>query len=144
MSKSSRLPLGRRSGTGTITVIETQVHRSFARNAKLAFYVTAIIVGLLTATIETDRMHPILALIVGAGIGCLVGAIAWVIVRVWPVLRLIWWWLPEILLGLGIVYGWTALAQHTPPWVRIGASLTVLSLPAIPAVRRFAVPGPGA
>ena len=46
MSKSSPRRFGGRS-TGTVTVIEAKVHRSSARNARMAFILTAVIVGLL-------------------------------------------------------------------------------------------------
>src|SRR5205823_891089 len=134
---TDRRPTARtwRRGPGDATVLETKVHRSSARNAKLAFYVATFVVGMLTATVATDRMHPILALLLGALIGTATGAVAWVLVRIWPVLRLIWWWLPEILIGLGIIFGWTALARHTPKAVQVTVSLLVLVTPAIPAVR---------
>ena len=50
-----------RRGVGTVTVIETKVHRSSARNARLAFWLTWFVVGLLAMTIAADRIHPILA-----------------------------------------------------------------------------------
>jgi hypothetical protein len=140
LSKSSpNRVFGGKSAAGTVTVLETKVHRSSARKAKMAFYLTAIIVGLLAATVASDRMHPILALFVGAAIGTPVGAIAWVLVRVWPVIRLIWWWLPEIGLAVTAVYGWTALARHTPAVGRLVVLVLVLGVPAIvgPARRRI-------
>jgi hypothetical protein len=149
MPKSSRSSLGgllggRRGGRsgGTVTVIEDRVHRSTARNAKLAFWVTTITVALLTATVLSDRMHPILALFAGIVGGAIPGAIVWAIVRVWPVVRLLWWWTPETLLSLGVVYGFTALARHTNDIVRLVVLAIVVGVPVvIPAVRRrlFAV-----
>jgi hypothetical protein len=137
MSKSSPSRLLGRKSAGTVTVLQTKVHRSSARNAKVGFYLTAFIVGLLTATITADRMHPILALFCGAAIGIATGAVVWTVVRIWPVIRLIWWWLPEILLGLTIVYGWTALARNTQPLARIAIVALIVGLPAaIPAIRR--------
>ena len=61
--------------------------------------------------IAADRIHPILALLLGFAIGTATGAVVWALVRIWPLIRLIWWWTPEISLALGIVYGWTALAR---------------------------------
>jgi hypothetical protein len=141
MPKSSRGSLGgllsgRRSG-GTVTIIEDRVRRSTARNAKLAFWVTTIITTLLTATVLADRMHPILALFAGALAGMILGAFVWVWVRISPVIRLLWWWTPEILLGLGVVYGFTALARHTDLIVRLMVLAIVVGAPAaVPVVRR--------
>jgi hypothetical protein len=137
VSKSNRRPLGRRSGPGTITVIEAQIHRSFARNAKLAFYCTALVVALLSMTVLADQMHPIIAAIVGTLIGVVLGAFAWVLVRIWPVIRLLWWWLPEITLAVIAVYGWTALANHTTAPVRLAVVALVVGVPAaVPPIRR--------
>jgi hypothetical protein len=99
-----------RRGGGTVTVIEARVHRTSERNAKLAFFVTLLVVALLSATVIADRIHPVLALFVGLALGTMAAAVAWTLVRVWPVLRLLWWWTPEILLTLTLVYGFTALA----------------------------------
>jgi hypothetical protein len=135
-SKPNRM-FGGKSSVGTVTVLETKVHRSSARKAKFGFYLTAFIVGLLAATIAADRMHPILALLLGAAIGVPTGAVVWTLVRVWPVIRLIWWWLPEILLAVTVVYGWTALARNTGPVVRVLVVAILIGVPAaIPAIRR--------
>src|SRR5262249_31990700 len=112
MAKSnSRGGFGRRGGTGT--VIETRVVRSSIPNAPVRFIVTAFVVALLTMPIASDRMPPILALLLGLMFGTACGAVVWTVIRIWPIIRLIWWWTPEILLALGVVYGWTALAHHT-------------------------------
>src|SRR3954452_20538314 len=111
MSKSSPTGLfGGRAG-GQITVVDARFYRSSARNAKVAFYLTTIIVWLLAAVIASDRMHPILGLFYGALIAIPTGVVVWTVVRVWPVLRLIWWWLPELVLSTGGIYAWTVLAD---------------------------------
>lgn len=116
--------------TGQVTVIDGRFHRSSARHAKVAFYLAAIIVGLLVAAIATDRMHPIAALFYGALVGVPVGAFVWTIVRIWPILRLIWWWFPEILLSTGTIYGWTVLATATSPVVMVAVIAVVVGVPA--------------
>nr|WP_239160599.1 hypothetical protein [Virgisporangium ochraceum] len=130
MSKSSGKGLFGGKTHGTITVIDGRFHRSSARNAKVAFYLTGIIVGLLVAAVATDRMHPIAALFVGALVGIPVGAVVWTVVRIWPILRLIWWWLPEIVLSTGAIYGWTILAMATSPAVMVAVLAVVLGVPA--------------
>jgi hypothetical protein len=49
MPNSNRGMFGR--GTGTITVIEEPVLRSYRRKAKIVFYVTWVTTGLLAATV---------------------------------------------------------------------------------------------
>ncbi|MER7893562.1 hypothetical protein ABTX15_27480 [Micromonospora sp. NPDC094482] len=119
-----------------MTVIEAKVHRSSARNARLAFILSAVIVGVLSAVVAASYMHPILALIVGALIGVPVGAIVWVLVRIWPVLRLLWWWLPEIGLTVGVLTFWVQLANHTPAVVTLLVVVLVVGVPAaVPVIR---------
>src|SRR5690349_19576868 len=86
---------GRRNAN--VTVIEDRVYRSSARNARLGFIVTALVAGLLATIVASDRMHPILAVFVGLAAGAVLGALVWAVIRIWPVLRLIWWWHIEIL-----------------------------------------------
>ncbi|MER5335158.1 hypothetical protein [Micromonospora sp. NPDC002717] len=140
MSKSSpRRSFGRKSA-GTITVIEAKVHRSSARNARLAFILTAVIVGLLAAVVAASYMHPILALFVGVLVGVPLGGIAWVLVRVWPVLRLLWWWTPEIGITTFLGAGWVQLANHTPTVVTLAVVVLVVGVPAaVPVLRRQVV-----
>ncbi|MGY0004125.1 hypothetical protein [Micromonospora sp. I033] len=120
-----------------MTVIEARVHRSSARNARLAFILTAVIVGLLAAVVAASYMHPILALFVGVLVGLPLGGIVWVLVRIWPVLRLLWWWSTEISAVTIGGYCWTQLANHTSTLVMLLVVALVVGVPAaIPASRR--------
>ena len=136
-NSSGRGGVGRRFG-GAVTVIDARVHRSSARNARVAFILTTVVVALLTMTVASDRMHPVLALLLGIALGLLLGSLVWAVVRVWPVLRVIWWWTPEITLALGVVYGWTALAKATDLVVRLVAVAALAGLVAWKPVRRRA------
>ncbi|MGK5672441.1 hypothetical protein ACSNOB_06305 [Micromonospora sp. URMC 106] len=78
--------------------------------------------------------------VVGALIGVPTGGLAWVLVRVWPVLRLLWWWLPEIVLTTAAITFWVQLADHTPGPVTLAVVALVVGVPAaIPATRRALV-----
>jgi hypothetical protein len=136
VSKSTRgLGFGRRSGT--VTVIEQKVLRTTARNARMAFIVTALIVGILAMTVASDHMHPILAGLLAVPIAFVAGLFVWTLVRIWPVLRLLWWWTPEISAGMALVYGWLALANATPALVTLAVMAPVVGIPAaVPAIRR--------
>lgn len=136
MSKSSPRRFGGKS-TGTVTVIEAKVHRSSARNAKMAFILTAVIVGLLSAVVAASYWHPIVSLIVGALIGVPTGALAWLLVRIWPVIRLLWWWSLETALAVLLLTAWVQLANHTPTLVTLLVVALVVGVPAaIRPVRR--------
>jgi hypothetical protein len=136
VSKSTRgLGFGRRSGT--VTVIEQKVLRSSARNARIAFIVTALIVGILAMSVASDHMHPILAGLLAIPIAGVSGLLVWMLVRSWPMLRLLWWWTPEIGAGMALVYGWIALANATPALLTLAVMAPVVGIPAaVPTIRR--------
>jgi hypothetical protein len=121
MPKSSRNGVFGR-GSGTITVIDEPVMRSFARTAKVVFYVTWAIVGLLSATVLVAKWQhalgttggSVLAFITGAVLGVIPAAVAAALVAAWPVIRAIWWWAPELALAAGAIAGWVELAAITP------------------------------
>ena len=135
MPKSNRGgSFGRRSGT--VTVIDEPVRRSSIRTAKIVFHVLWPVIGLLSATVLASRWHPILALLAGIGIGLVTAFIAAALVAIWPVIRTLWWWAPEITLALALVAGWVELADHTTLPYRIGVVITLVGVPAaIPPVR---------
>jgi hypothetical protein len=141
VSNSTRgWPSGRswsRKNSGTVTVIEARVHRTSERNARLGFFVTLFVAGLLAATVAASYMHPVLAIFVGVAVGLVAGALVWALVRVWPVIRLLWWWSTEIALGLAVVYGFTALAHHTNTYTRLVIVALLVGVPAaLPWTRR--------
>jgi hypothetical protein len=117
-------------GSGTITVIEEPVMRSYRRKAKIVFYVTLVIVGVLAATVAASKWHPVIALLAGLACGLITGAIAGAIVAAWPVIRAIWWWTPETALCGGLVYGWIELAEHTTLIYRLACVVAIVGVPA--------------
>jgi hypothetical protein len=136
VSKSTRgFGFGRKSGT--VTVIEQKVLRSSARNARMAFVITALIVGILAMTVASDHMHPILAALLAIPIAFVAGAFVWTLFRIWPVLRILWWWIPEISAGMALVYGWIALANATPAIITLAVMAPLVGIPAaVPVLRR--------
>ena len=125
-------------GSGTITVIEEPVMRPYRRKAKIVFYLTWVIVGTLAATVAASKWHPIIALLVGLAAGLVVGAIAGAIVAAWPIIRAIWWWIPETALCGGLIVGWIELAQHTTLLYRLAAVVLIIGVPAaIKPVRTY-------
>jgi hypothetical protein len=128
MPNTSRGMFGR--GTGTITVIEEPVMRSYRRKAKIVFYLTWVITGLLAATVAASRWHPILALFAGLAAGLITGAIAATIVAAWPIIRAIWWWTPETAIIGGLIFGWIELAEHTTLAYRLVSVAAIVGVPA--------------
>ena len=128
MPNSNRGMFGR--GSGTITVIEEPVMRSYRRKAKIVFYVTWVIVAVLAATVAASKWHPILALLAGLAAGLITATIAGAIVAAWPVLRAIWWWTPETVICGSLVFGWVELAEHTTLIYRLAATVAIVGVPA--------------
>jgi len=122
---------------GTVTVIEAKVHRSSARNAKVAFWLSLVTVWALTTAVAASYVHPIVAVFLGVPAGLLVAGVVWALVRVWPVLRLLWWWSLEITTVVGLVAGWVQLAAHTNLVVRLVVLAAIAAPFAVGRVRRF-------
>jgi hypothetical protein len=73
---------------------------------------------------------------VGLAAGLITGAIAGAIVAAWPVLRAIWWWIPETAVCGGLIVGWIELAEHTNLIDRLGFTVMIVGIPtAIKPVR---------
>jgi hypothetical protein len=140
MPNSSRGRTGLPGRSGTVTVIEEPVRRNYARMAKVAFYVVAIIAGLLAALILSAMLSAPSTILLGILIGVATGAVAWTLVRAWPVLRVIWWWLPEITVAAAFVTGWLELVSCTGLLLRTVVVVLVLGVPAaIGPVRRWII-----
>jgi hypothetical protein len=137
MPQSTRFSSGRRGGA--VRIIEDRVTRSYIRTGKIAFWVVSVVLGALSASIAASYLQPILALFLGAVVGAVVGGIVAGVIMIWPVLRALWWWLPEITAGLAVVYGFWALCAFTTLPIRLLA-VTVLMAPwAHPWVRTRAM-----
>lgn len=120
MAKSNgRIAFGRNGRGQTVTVIEAPRARSQRRKAIIGFWVTWFTVGLLTATVASHYLHPILGGLLGIVTGAVLGAILFALIIAWPVLMMIWHWLPEILLAVAVVYGWMWLMAATPLWLAL-------------------------
>lgn len=144
MSNSNpRASFGGKAG-GTVTVLETHVLRTSARDAKIAFWVVSIVSGLLTMVGGLDliqskvpgNLGAILAAMLGIVVGTLFGSVAWALVKAWFILRRIVWWAIEILTGGLLLLGWLALAAHTTLIPRLLIVAVAVGVPAlVPAIR---------
>jgi hypothetical protein len=132
MPKSSAGGLfGSRSGIGgAVTVVEVSVARSSARRALIVFWVVSLAgigVGLVAAALF-DRYQPVVYVLLGIVAGVVAGYVAAAAVRVWPVLRVVWHWLPEVTVTAAVVVGWLALASAASPLVALLVLVTVAGL----------------
>lgn len=146
MPKSSSGGIPGRSGT--VTVIEEPVLRSYARKARIVFFITLAFAGLLTAAILAGRWEHslgmigagVVSLIAGGLIGLVPAFIAACLVAAWPVIRVFWWWMPELAVAGAVVYGWIELAAHADLIVRFAVLAAFITVPAvIGPVRRWLI-----
>ena len=85
--------------------------------------ITTALTAALSMTIASQWMQPVLSLLLGIAVGFICGGLVWCAVRIWPIVRLIWWWTGELLLTTAIVAGWVLL-NRTP----LAVVATVLAL----------------
>jgi hypothetical protein len=125
---------------GTVTVIEEPVMRNYARMAKVTFWAVSVITGLVALLALSSIMAPFVAALLGAVIGSVTGLVTAALVIAWPVLRVIWWWLPEITAISGLTAGWIELASHTDLIVRTVVTVAAVGIPAaLRPVRRWLI-----
>src|SRR5690349_11515280 len=110
---------------GAVAVVEAPVSISYARKARITFLTVAVSVGAVVAMVLAVFAHPVLAVLIGILAGLVCGFVAAVLVRVWPVLRVLWWWSPEITLGTLVVLVPAVLARLTWPWLALLVVLAV-------------------
>ncbi len=124
----------------SVTVIQANVQYSYLRTAKITFYVVLAVVGIFAAVISAYYLPPLAAVPVGLVAGTLIGGLAASVIAIWPVLRAIWWWLPEITLLVLLIGGWVYLQGQTNPLITGAAYASVIAgCGLVPVSRRYAV-----
>ena len=114
------------SGTpiAEMAIVDPPLSHWYARRAAVA----ALVVGLAAAALVTAVLSVfcplLLAVALGALAGVVVGFVVAVLVRVWPVLRALWWWSIEITAVVFVAGGWVTLAHLATWWIAL-AILTV-------------------
>jgi hypothetical protein len=115
--KGSRL-FSDRPTPATVSVVEPSMSRWYAHRARIAFFATLVVAGVLSAAVASQVVRmpsPLMTAVAAVGLGAVFGAVCGfavaVVVRVWPVLRLLWWWLLEIAMSAALLTMWWLLAQ---------------------------------
>jgi hypothetical protein len=145
VSKSTGQNAGRSTsrlfgGGQSVTVIEAPTARTYRRRAVIAFWVVSGVVGLLTGWVCSSFWPPVGALLFGALVGAVCGAVAFALIVAWPVLRVFWHWLPEIVLAVLALWGWSALMGAAAPAVSLLVLAVVVGVPtAVGPLRRGVV-----
>ncbi len=122
---------------GAITMIDTPVSLSYARKARVTFLAVAAGVATATAIVLSVFQHPVLAVMIGIAAGLVCGFVAAALVRVWPVLRVLWWWLTEVVLAALMVLTPSLAARQAGPVVALFLLGVLLAVGAgVASVRR--------
>lgn len=136
MSKS-RWFSGLRRRTADVNVIDPGLRRSVRRRAGIALFVVGVPVWLIAAMVAAAHMHVILALLLGVLVGAVAGFLVAAVVFVWPVVRVIWHWFPEITLAASLVLSLDMLARVIPgPFAILALAVVVGGPLGVPYTRR--------
>src|SRR4051812_17974040 len=91
---------------GAVEIVDTPVSQWYARRARMAFVGVGVMSAMVGAGAAAALSAPVLlALLVGVLAGVVCGFVAAVLVRMWPGVRVLWWWSIEIAVGALIVFG---------------------------------------
>jgi hypothetical protein len=126
------------SRVGTVAIVDAPVSQWYARRAR----VTVVVVGLIVDAVVTALVSVFCPLLLAVGIGALsgivLGLVAGVLVRVWPVLRVLIWWSAELSAALVVVGGPVTLAHLVSRWAALTAVVVLTCTCAlVTPVRRF-------
>ncbi|HEY2766522.1 MAG TPA: hypothetical protein VGJ13_21305, partial [Pseudonocardiaceae bacterium] len=94
-----------------VSLVEAPVSRSFAKKARVAFFSTAVAGGVLLAVALSSVLPVVAAVLLGALLGGACGLMVAMVVRAWPVLRVLWWWSFETATVAAVVAGVALLSR---------------------------------
>ncbi|RZU50684.1 hypothetical protein EV385_2462 [Krasilnikovia cinnamomea] len=127
-----------RQPIGAVAIVETPVSQWYARKARITVAVVGLAVDALVTAVLSVFCPLLLAIVLGAVAGLVCGVVAGVLVRVWPVLRVLWWWSFELIAALLVVGGPVTIAHLAGRGVALAVVLLVPVLClAVWPVRRF-------
>ncbi|WP_229068996.1 hypothetical protein [Actinoplanes sp. DH11] len=123
---------------GAVAVVEPPVSQWYARRARVAFICVSLAAWAVTAVVLSAFVMPLLAVALGLAAGLLLGLVTALVVRVWPVLRALWWWSLEITVVAAVVAGVSLAARVLPSWLLVGVVIVLVAvLVLVGPVRRF-------
>ena len=123
---------------GAISIVDPPVSQWYARRAGIAALVVGLTVDALVTAVLTVFGPLLLAVVLGALAGVVAGFVAAVLVRVWPVLRSLWWWSFEIATTVLVAGSWVALAHLITWWIATAVLMAAAAAVFVPRrSRRF-------
>jgi hypothetical protein len=123
---------------GTVAIVDAPVSQWYVRRARAAFLVVGVVSGVVTAAVVAVFASTPLAVVLGILAGAVCGFVSAVLVRAWPVLRMVWWWSIEIAAAAAVVLLQSSLAQAARPWIALTVVVLVVGVcTVVGPVRRF-------
>ncbi|GAA1626663.1 hypothetical protein [Actinoplanes couchii] len=123
---------------GTVALVETPVSQWYVRRARLAFIGVSLGCWAVVAAVASAFVPVLYAVALGLVSGGVLGLLTAVMVRVWPVLRVLWWWSLEIAVAALVVAGVSLAARVWPWWLVLGAVVVLVAgVLLVGRVRRF-------
>lgn len=114
------------TGAGADGVSDVESRRRTHR-ALVTFWVLTVALGLVGAAVVSPWHSPWLGVGVGAGVGAVLGTLVSIGMALWPLVRALWHWLPELLVVSGLVAAGTCLVDRIGPWL----APAVLAVPGV-------------
>ncbi|SDT37966.1 hypothetical protein [Actinoplanes derwentensis] len=123
---------------GAVTLVETPVSQWYVKMARLAFICVGLGCGVAVSAVASAFVALWMALGFGVGAGLVLGFVSALVVRAWPVLRVLWWWSLEIAVASLLLAGVSLLARVWPWWLALAAVMVLVAgVLLVGPVRRF-------
>jgi hypothetical protein len=111
------------SPVGAVTIVEAPVSQWYIRRARIAFLGMSVVSCAIAVADLAMFLPLILAIPLAVLAGVVCGFVIAVLVRIWPVLRALWWWSLEITVSAFLVFGSAILGRATRPHLAVVALL---------------------
>jgi hypothetical protein len=123
-----------------VSLVDAPLSRSFALKARVAFFVAAFLGAVVSALALSAVLAVPAAVVLGVLLGGFFGLVVALVVRAWPVLRVLWWWSFEAALLAVLLSAVALLASVTSPLVALLILVPLgLAVGLVPGTRRLVV-----
>jgi hypothetical protein len=124
-----------------VAMIEVRTMHDAVRRSKVAFWAVGATVGLSTGVVASGITNPIRSVLIGLLAGVVIGFGAALVLFCWPVIRVAWHWVAEIVALSTFLGLYLLLTQSLPWWLALAIlALGLLGPMGLPSIRRAALP----
>ena len=119
------LPRSGRGRIGNVPIIEIAERRHNVRIAKVTFWVIFLAGWPVIAVLASALTNRAMAVVIGLFVALVAAVVVALLVLAWPIVRALWHWAVEILLGAALLYAYLALVHVVVSSVSGQAVLTM-------------------